>query len=73
VLGGLVVVPLGLVAQMTGRTLGAPAGPADTQAAAARARAIVMEIERGLGFDPTDREFEQPATTSRATYPAPAS
>ncbi len=23
------------------------------------ARAIVMEIERGLGFDPTDREFEK--------------
>ena len=31
----------------------------DTQAAAARARAIVMEIERGLGFEPTDREFEK--------------
>ena len=27
--------------------------------AAARARAIVMEIERKLGFEPTDREFEQ--------------
>jgi hypothetical protein len=31
----------------------------DTQASAARARAIVMEIERGLGFDPTDRELEK--------------
>ena len=31
----------------------------DTQAAAARARAIVMEVERGLGFEPTDREFEK--------------
>ena len=31
----------------------------DTQAAAAHARAIVMEIERSLGFEPTDREFEQ--------------
>src|SRR5262249_40829526 len=31
----------------------------DTQASAARARAIVMEIERGLGFDPTDREQEK--------------
>ena len=28
-------------------------------AAAARARAIVMDIERSLGFDPTDREFER--------------
>jgi len=59
VLGGLVVVPLGLVAAMTGRTLATPASPADTQASAARARAIVMEVERALGFDPTDREFER--------------
>jgi SNF2 family DNA or RNA helicase len=59
VLGGLVVVPLGLVAAMTGRTLAAPASPADTQASAARARAAVMEVERALGFDPTDREAEK--------------
>jgi len=57
VLGGLVVVPLGLVAAMTGRTL--PTHPVNTQASAARARAIVMEAERALGFDPTDREFEK--------------
>jgi hypothetical protein len=57
VLGGLVVVPLGLVAAMTGRTI--PANPVDTQAAAARARAIVMEVERDLGFEPTDRELEK--------------
>lgn len=31
----------------------------DTQAVAARARAIVMDIERGLGFEPVDREFER--------------
>jgi Domain of unknown function (DUF3883) len=59
VLGGLVVVPLGLVAAMTGRALAAPASPADTQAAAARARQIVMDIERQLGFDPVDREHEK--------------
>ncbi len=57
VLGGLTVVPLGLVAAMTGRTL--PAHPVDTQASAARARAVVMQAERALGFDPTDREFEK--------------
>jgi superfamily II DNA or RNA helicase len=57
VLGGLVVVPLGLVAAMTGRTL--PSYPVDTQVSAARARAIVMEAERALGFEPTDREFEK--------------
>jgi hypothetical protein len=33
--------------------------PVDTQASAARARAIVIEIERSLGFEPTDREFEK--------------
>jgi len=57
VLGGLVIVPLGLVAAMTGRTL--PLHPVDTQLSAARARAIVMEVERALGHEPTDREFEK--------------
>jgi superfamily II DNA or RNA helicase len=57
VLGGLVVVPLGLIAAMTGRTLSR--FPVDTQASAARARAAVMEVERALGFEPTDREFEK--------------
>ena len=57
VLGGLVVVPLGLVAAMAGRAL--PSHPVETQASAARARAAVMEAERALGFEPTDREFEQ--------------
>jgi hypothetical protein len=59
VLGGLVVVPMGLVAAMTGRALAAPGTPADTQASAARARAAVMEIERALGFEPVDREFDR--------------
>ena len=58
VLGGLVVVPAGLLAAMTGA---APATTAvvDTQAVAARARAIIMEVERSLGFVPVDRETEQ--------------
>lgn len=30
-----------------------------TQASAARSRAVLMEIERSLGFLPTDREFEE--------------
>ncbi|MCG3203344.1 MAG: RNA polymerase-associated protein RapA [Gammaproteobacteria bacterium] len=59
VLGGLVVVPLGLVAAITGWPLAAPASPADTQASAARARAIVMEVERAMGFEPSDRELEK--------------
>ena len=44
---------------MAGQAPALAAAPADTQASAARARAIVMEIERGLGFVPTDREFER--------------
>lgn len=59
VLGGLLVVPMGLLAQMTGRAPTMLAAPVDTQASAARARAIIMEIERSLGFEPTDREFEK--------------
>jgi hypothetical protein len=58
ILGGLVVVPIGLIAAITGRPL--PAGhPVDTQASAARARAAVMAVEQDLGFTPVDREFEQ--------------
>ncbi len=59
VLGGLVVVPCGLIAAMTGRVSGAPSRPIDTQASAIRARKVVMEVERALGFDPTDREYEK--------------
>lgn len=59
VLGGLLVMPMGLLAAMTGRAMAAPTAPIDTQLSAARARAVVMEVERGLGFEPTDREFEK--------------
>jgi SNF2 family DNA or RNA helicase len=60
ILGGLLVVPRGLLAAMTGQqTQAAPATTTDTQAVAARARAIVMEIETRLGFDPTDRETDK--------------
>ncbi|MDX2031513.1 MAG: helicase-related protein [Blastocatellia bacterium] len=57
VMGGLLVVPAGLLARLSGRSHVAPT--ADTQAAAARAREIVMETERRLGFEPVDREFER--------------
>lgn len=61
ILGGLLVVPAGLVAQMAGKSPDAcqTERPVDTQAAAARARAIIMDVERSLGFEPVDREFEQ--------------
>jgi len=59
VLGGMLVVPAGLLTAMAGKRPAAPSAPVDTIAAAASARAIIMDIERGLGFDPVDREFEK--------------
>jgi SNF2 family DNA or RNA helicase len=59
ILGGMLVVPAGLLAKMTGRAPVEPVNLVDRQAAAVRARAIIMDIERSLGFDPTDREFEK--------------
>ena len=58
VLGGVLVVPSGLLKKMGGAA-SPPSVTQDTQAAAARARAAVMETERGLGFDPVDREFDK--------------
>ena len=58
VLGGLLVVPLGLITAMTGRSV-TPATPVDTQASATRARAVVMAVERHLGYEPVDRETEK--------------
>ncbi len=59
VLGGLLVVPMGLIRAMTGQAAAVPTAPVDTQISAARARAVVMDIERSLGFEPVDREFEK--------------
>ena len=59
VLGGLLVVPKGLVDAMCGREPTGPGPTVDTQESAARARSIIMDTERNLGFDPTDREFEK--------------
>lgn len=70
VLGGVLVVPAGLVAAMMSGPLPVSASSTDTQAAAARAREIVMEIERGLGFDPADREFERLGYDIESRIPA---
>lgn len=59
ILGGLVVVPIGLINLMTGRATTAPGISAATQASAARARQIIMDIETKLGFQPVDREYEK--------------
>lgn len=61
VMGGLLVIPAGLLAAMKGggEAAGAVSRPQDTQISAAKARAIVMQIERDLGFEPMDRETEK--------------
>ena len=59
VLGGLLVVPIGLLDAVSGRETAGTRTAVDTQASAARAHSIIMETERNLGFDPTDREFEK--------------
>ena len=59
-LGGLLVIPAGLLAVMTGKSaVGTPSPLKDTQASAAQARAIVIQVERDLGFMPSDRETEK--------------
>ena len=51
VLGGLLVVPKRLIDAMEGRKSTDSSTVVDTQASAARARSIIMETERNLGFD----------------------
>ena len=72
VLGGVLVVPRGLIDTMAGRP--APISPVppdvDRQAVAARARAIVMETERVLGFEPTDRELDKLGYDIESRVPA---
>ena len=58
VLGGVLVVPHGLLAAISGEPVPPPQVARDTQESAARARAIIMETERALGFEPTDRETD---------------
>ena len=59
VLGGLLVVPKGLVDAIAGREADGTRTATDTQVSAARARDIIMEVERGLGYEPVDRELEK--------------
>jgi hypothetical protein len=59
ILGGLVVVPLGLLTKITGKFVSEVKDAVDRLAVAARAREIIMDVERSLGFEPVDREFEK--------------
>ncbi len=57
-LGGFLIVPMGLIAAMTDRPVTGMMTATHTQESSARARAIVMDIERRLGYEPIDRELE---------------
>ena len=60
VLGATLVVPVGLIRSMAdSEPQPAAVQGGDTQVAAAKARQIVMSVERSLGFEPMDREFER--------------
>ena len=59
ILGGLVVVPIGLLAKITGQPVSTVKDAVDRLAVAAHAREIIMDVERSLGFEPVDREFEK--------------
>ena len=59
VAGGLLVVPQGLIDAMAKREGPSHSVPTNTQQAAARARAVIMDAERKLGNTPRDREFEK--------------
>ena len=59
VTGGLLVVPKGLLNSISGKPKADVTPPRDTQKSAAKARTIVMDVERSLGYEPEDREFER--------------
>jgi hypothetical protein len=64
VIGGLLVLPLGLVRRIVAEESPLPDARViqyalNTQIAAAKARSIVMDVERELGFEPVDRELDR--------------
>ncbi|WP_289020046.1 helicase-related protein [Desulfobacter postgatei] len=65
VIGGMLIVPKALVSTVTGDFAAQDQSEPgryrsrDTQAAAAKARAVVMAVEKALGFEPVDRELEK--------------
>ena len=70
-LGGLVVVPAGLLQVMSGSAPQPVSNQTrDTQLAAANARAIIMDLERDLGFEPVDRELDKVGYDIESRVPA---
>jgi SNF2 family DNA or RNA helicase len=59
ILGGVVVVPVGLLNRLKGVDPGLTRQIVDTQKSAARARNVIMELERSFGCIPTDVETQK--------------
>ena len=59
VLGGVLVVPIGLIHKITGVPASVNKTTRDTQKAASHARAAVMAVERSLGYEPIDKECDK--------------
>ncbi len=58
VLGGMLVIPQGMLSLMKGRPVSST-NAVDTQIWGARAREVIMQIERDFGFDPVDVELQK--------------
>jgi SNF2 family DNA or RNA helicase len=67
-IGGALIVPIGLIRAMNGLPLSETLR-ADRQAIAARARQIVMDQERKLGYSPIDREIDKVGYDVESTIP----
>ena len=59
ILGSVLVIPSGLLARIMGKPIVQKSDSPDKLAAAAKAREIIMGIEKNLGFEPVDRETEK--------------
>jgi hypothetical protein len=73
IIGGLLIVPAGLVASLRGQPASPSTDDQDNLAAAAAARQAVMDAERALGFEPVDRETDKLGYDIESRIPGTAS
>ena len=59
ILGSALIVPIGLLSEMIGDGPSVGGIEVDRQAVATKAREIVMDVERSLGYEPIDREQDK--------------
>ena len=59
VIGGGLVVPLGLLAKIAPDRTARPTVSQNARSTTARAREIIIDVERSLGFKPVDKESEK--------------